>query len=177
MANPQLEDGHTRVANELMDQLGHLRISGNQFRILMVIIRKTYGFHKKMDKIANVQICEATGLGKSVVSRAMAELKEQGIITANGKSIGLQKNWELWKVSKSATSEEVSNSATFEAEVSNPATSEKLAKAQPELAKAGQELAKAGQKVDSPADTQKIKAIVLHQVQRQKVQVSLRYPA
>lgn len=150
MANPQIENGHTRIANELMDQLGHLRISGNQFRILVVIIRKTYGFQKKIDKIANVQICEATGLGKSVVSRAMAELKERGIITASGKSVGIQKDWELWKVSKIATFNEVSNSATFKAKVSKSGNSEKLAKAEPKLAKAEQ-------KVDSCADTQKKK--------------------
>ena len=104
MANPQLENGHTRIANELLEQLMKRHLSPNQWRVLLCIIRKTYGFQKKVDYIANFQIVEATGLHKAVVSRCMKELHQAGLITRQGKYIGFQKNWEEWqKLSISST--------------------------------------------------------------------------
>jgi len=97
MANPQLENGHTRIANELLEQLMKRHLSPNQWRVLLCIIRKTYGFQKKVDYIANFQIVEATGLRKAMVSRCMKELHQAGLITRQGKYIGFQKNWEEWQ--------------------------------------------------------------------------------
>ena len=112
MASPQLEDGHTQIANELLESLMRVHLSPNQWQILICIIRKTYGFRKKVDYIANSQIQTATGLGKSVVSRALAELKTRGIIVRNGKVSGIQKDWEKWKVISPANSvAKVSNTA------------------------------------------------------------------
>ena len=102
MANPQLEDGHTRIANEILDNIAKMYLPPNQWQVLMVVIRRTYGFQKKVDRIANSQIAEATGLVKSTISRALRGLSERGLITRNGRSIGLQKDWEKWKVSNSA---------------------------------------------------------------------------
>ena len=104
MANPQLEDGHTRIANELLEQLMKRHLSPNQWRVLLCIIRKTYGFQKKVDYIANFQIVEATGLCKAMVSRCVKELHQAGLITRQGKYIGFQKNWGEWqKLSISST--------------------------------------------------------------------------
>src|SRR3990167_9144794 len=46
---PQLEDGYIRIANEIVDKLISYRISGEEWQILLVVLRKTYGFHKKED--------------------------------------------------------------------------------------------------------------------------------
>ena len=94
MANPQLENGHTRIANELLGHLMMIHLSANQWQVLLCIIRKTYGFQRKVDKIANSQIMLATGLGESVVSRALKRLQETNIIIRKGKTLGLQKDWE-----------------------------------------------------------------------------------
>ena len=67
MAKPQPENGHTRIANEILEHLMRTHLSSNQWQVLLCIIRKTYGFQKKVDYIANKQIGEATGLGKQVV--------------------------------------------------------------------------------------------------------------
>ena len=109
MANPQLEDGYTRIANEIIEALMRIYLPGNQWQVLLCIIRKTYGFRKKVDLIANYQIVEATGLPKSTVSRALRRLEQQGLINRSGKSIGFQKDWEQWMVGRIANSEKLSD--------------------------------------------------------------------
>ena len=138
MANPQLEDGHTRIANEILDNMARIYLPPNQWQVLVVVIRRTYGFQKKVDWIANCQIVEATGLVKSTVSRALHRLEERGLITRNGKNIGFQKDWEQWKVS-------------------NAANCEKLAIRKQKLADRKPELAILPTKVSSPRVTQKKK--------------------
>ncbi len=97
MAAPQLENGHTQIANEILEHLIKLHLPPNQWQVLLCIIRKTYGFHKKVDYIANSQIVEATGLCKAVVSRSLKRLEEMIIIIRNGKRIGFQKDWGKWQ--------------------------------------------------------------------------------
>ena len=97
MAKPQLEDGHTRIANEILEQLVKTHLSSNQWQVLICIIRKTYGYQKKVDYIANSQICDATGLGKSVVSRVLRSLEDMQLISRQSKYIGFKKDWERWQ--------------------------------------------------------------------------------
>ena len=96
MANPQLEHGYTQIANEIIEHLMKLHLSSNQWQVLLCIIRKTYGFQKKVDFIANSQIVEATALCKSVVSRSLRVLLSINVIERKGKFIGFQKDWEIW---------------------------------------------------------------------------------
>ena len=98
MANPQLEDGYTSIANEILERLALIKISPADWRVLVTIIRRTYGFHKKVDWIANFQIVKSTGLCKAVVSRSLARLKKNNLILRNGKTIGFQKDWEKWRM-------------------------------------------------------------------------------
>ena len=159
MANPQLEDGHTQIANEILEQLMRTYLPANQWQVLLCIIRKTYGFKKKVDWIANCQIVEATGLVKSTVSRALRSLEQQGLIMRNKKSIGFQKDWEQWKVSKAANNE---------AKVSRTANNEKLADRKLKLAEQSTGLAEQSTKVSSPRVTQKKKETITKETIQKK---------
>jgi len=97
VANPQTEDGFTQIANELLEHLYKMHLSPNQWQVLLCILRKTYGFHKKVDYIANSQIATATGLCKAVVSRCLHNLNDMNIIIREGRRIGFQKDWEKWE--------------------------------------------------------------------------------
>lgn len=105
MAKPQIENGYTKIANELLDNLAQITLSANEWQVLLCIIRKTYGFQKKIDKIASTQITEYTGLDKYVVSKVLGKLSDKNIIIKQGKKLGVQKDWELWKLSKQTTYE------------------------------------------------------------------------
>ena len=104
MADVQLENGYTQIANELIDQFQKIKLSGNQWNILMVIIRQTYGYNHKEWEISNKYISEVTGIHRCHVSRELSTLQDYGLITievTNGKRVlKINKDYEHWDFSK-----------------------------------------------------------------------------
>jgi len=43
MASPQRENGYTGVANEILEALARVQMSGHEWRIVMALFRETYG--------------------------------------------------------------------------------------------------------------------------------------
>lgn len=70
MADPQLENGYTRIANDILEALCRVRVPGEVRQIFDVILRKTYGFNKKADRISLSQFVLATGMKKPSIIRA-----------------------------------------------------------------------------------------------------------
>jgi phage replication O-like protein O len=96
MANPQCEDGYTRIANEILDKLCCFRIPGEVRLIVDCIIRKTYGFNKKNDWVGNKQMIEMTGLKKGNVSRALSEAITHKVVIKSDNKLCLNKNFDEW---------------------------------------------------------------------------------
>ncbi len=100
MARPQIEDGHTNITNEIMDALMRTNFTGHERRLLDCILRKTYGWNKKLDRISYSQFAEATGIDRRHIGRALSLLKRRRIIICVGQGYsleyGLQKDYELW---------------------------------------------------------------------------------
>jgi len=67
---PQKENGYTPIANEIMDALCSHRISGEERQLLDCIIRKTYGWNKKVDEISLSQFMKMTGMYKTSHSKS-----------------------------------------------------------------------------------------------------------
>lgn len=80
MANPQTENGFTRIANELLAALASIRIPGEAMQVLLVIVRKTYGFNKSADAIPLSQFTKATGISRQNVQRAIKKLLDMNLI-------------------------------------------------------------------------------------------------
>lgn len=98
MARPQLEDGYTKVANELLEAIARIKLCAYETKVLIFVIRKTYGWNKKTDWIALSQITENTNILKPNVSRTLRKLEFRNIIIrGNHRHIGLQKDYEKWK--------------------------------------------------------------------------------
>jgi phage replication O-like protein O len=101
MASPQKENGYTPISNEILEALSKTRINTDAWRILLVVIRKTYGFKKKQDKISLSQFVLATQLKKSVVCRGLNRLQSMNIIIriANDDCTIYQfnKDFDTWK--------------------------------------------------------------------------------
>jgi len=169
MAKPQLEDGHTRIANEILEHLIKMHLSPNQWQVLLCIIRKTYGFQKKVDYIANFQIVEATGLCKAVVSRTLHSLNDMKLIDRKGKYIGFQKDWEQWqKLAVLSTVQELAEQSTLSSKLAEQSTNKSLQNSQPELAVLSTELAISSTKVSSPRVTQKKKETIQKKLYKRK---------
>jgi len=71
---------HTQTPNELFDEwLPKLGLA--ELKVLMVIIRKTFGWHKIRDRISLSQLETLTGLERTHISKATKSLIEKGLIT------------------------------------------------------------------------------------------------
>src|SRR5688572_2274410 len=55
MANPQKENGNTQIANEVLEKLISSGLNGTEMSLCFMVIRKTWGWHKKDDKISLTQ--------------------------------------------------------------------------------------------------------------------------
>ncbi len=96
-ASPQIENGFTRIANEIAEALMRTNISAYQGRVLWAIWRDTYGYQKKQDWISNSQLVEMTGLKKSHVSRTLSELFTRNMVTRIGNKIAFNKDYQGWR--------------------------------------------------------------------------------
>ena len=108
MANPQKEDGHVDIANEIVEVLAKTYLSSYESQVLWAIFRKTYGWHKKGDWIANTQISKMTGIAESHISSTIKRLIQRKIIIRVDKKLSFQKDYEKWeKLPKQVTSEKL----------------------------------------------------------------------
>ena len=108
MANPQTENGHTSISDELLDAIIAIRLSGEESQCFWLIVRKTYGWKKKEDWISLSQFVKATGINKGNVGRALRKLLAKNMVVKKdyryGVSYGIQKNYKKWKpLSKKTT--------------------------------------------------------------------------
>jgi phage replication O-like protein O len=85
--SPQLGDGYTRIANEILEALAHTDLTGSESRCIFFLWRKTYGWidkkgqSKKEDTIAYSQWADGTGLDRRCLIRILDGLAEKHILT------------------------------------------------------------------------------------------------
>ena len=80
MASPQKENGYTPIANELLEAICRFPFSGSQLRIVLFLMRKTYGWSKKWDNISCSQFAIGTGLNPRTVKRELKKLESMNVI-------------------------------------------------------------------------------------------------
>ena len=100
MKSPQLSNGYTPIANELLEHLISYKFTQNDYKVLLAIIRKTYGYHKKIDAIGNSQLAVMTGLQRTHVARSIRSLIAQNVLICDDSeyknSIGINKHYQTW---------------------------------------------------------------------------------
>ena len=102
MASPQKEKGYVPIANELLDAICKADLSKRELKVLLCIIRFTYGYNKKQSLLSLKQIQEYTGIFKPHISSTIAELQRKNIIVYEGNSytqprtFEIQKDYEKW---------------------------------------------------------------------------------
>lgn len=105
------DDGYTRIANELLEAVMSADLTARQLKVVLAIIRKTYGFGKKLDRITNTQIALMTGIHHTHVCTAKNEMIAMNIFTSQGNTIGVNKVVSEWNFSISQASETLAKSA------------------------------------------------------------------
>ena len=100
--NPDVRDGHIDIANEMAEAFAKNRISGEEWQVLWVIIRHTWGWHKSWDKISLKQFSKETGIKKPNVLRALQKLITKNIIikkdNKNPYSWHVNSHYDTWKL-------------------------------------------------------------------------------
>ncbi|HGE8334246.1 TPA: replication protein [Serratia marcescens] len=95
-----IDDGYTRIANELLEAIAGADLTARQLKLMMAYIRKTYGFNKRADRIADEQIASITGLSRQNVNKAKKELLSMNCLFMEGSQIGVNKEVSAWRFSK-----------------------------------------------------------------------------
>jgi len=105
------DDGYTRIANELIDELLAADLTVRQMKVALAVIRKTYGFNKKHDRITNTQIASMTGIHFTHISTVKNELLDKHVLVMTGREIGLNKVISEWEINISQNSKTLAKSA------------------------------------------------------------------
>lgn len=111
MENPQAENGHIDIANEIADQFCHLHLSGNEWMVLWVVLRKTWGWHKKEDMVSLTQFQKLTGLSRWRVNESIKQLVTKRILVKDKRKFvnnyGFNKLYSQWNSHQNVTSHDI----------------------------------------------------------------------
>ena len=104
MASPQKENGYTSIANELLEQIYRRRFSASQLKILLLVIRFTYGFNRRTATLSNTFIAAGIGMHEITVSKEVGTLLRDNVLKLhkkptfhNSRVIGINKDYESWR--------------------------------------------------------------------------------
>lgn len=107
MSGVQTENGYTRIANELLEQISKFKFNGTEFRIIMVVWRYTYGFNRKSHPLSTSFISEAVGIENSRVRKVLKKLIDTDVIQVleeatfnESRVLTFNKNYKKWGVEK-----------------------------------------------------------------------------
>lgn len=102
MKSPQMENGWTGIANELLEAIIHAHFTSRQYAVILAVIRKTYGVKKrKMAAISLTDISQMADISPANASRTVNELISMNVIQVHGmerqtRIIGINKNYDEW---------------------------------------------------------------------------------
>lgn len=94
----ELEDGYAKLSNTLLDAYSGADLTKRQFKVLLAILRKTYGWNKAMDRISDSQLSDITKLPVKRCNEAKLELVRMGLIKQQGGMFGPNKNIDEWLI-------------------------------------------------------------------------------
>ncbi len=104
MANPQIEEGYTKIANELLMALTRSNLQGSEFMICLAVLSKTYGWNKKHDQISLSQFQKLTGMYKGRCIRAIKHLVSYSVLgstvgnTTTSSTYWIIKDYDKWNI-------------------------------------------------------------------------------
>jgi len=97
----KLENGYTRIANELLEALARCHFTAAQLRIIIIIARLTYGYKKRAAPISTRKIAEACQLKPWLVRYSVSVLISKNVLfRENGQrgEIGINNHVDQWQI-------------------------------------------------------------------------------
>ncbi|WP_407044168.1 replication protein [Cronobacter dublinensis] len=116
------------MANELLEAVIAADLTARQLKVVLAVMRKTYGFGRVLDRISNVQIAEETGIHHTHICKAKNELIAMNVLVSSGNQLGINKVVSDWKTGISQNSKTLAKTANKSlAESANTTSNERLA--------------------------------------------------
>ena len=101
-SSPQLENGHTRIANELLEAIIKCNFSATELDIVWFIVRNTYGWNRKEAIISYGTMAKGIDGDIRYVKRMVNRLIRNRVIFKakidNQNLFGLNKNYKSWRL-------------------------------------------------------------------------------
>ncbi|MGE8078120.1 replication protein [Peribacillus loiseleuriae] len=101
------QNSFTKVDNSLLEGIQKYKFTTNQLKIIMVVWRYTFGFHRKAHELSLSFFEEATYLDRKSVSRSLKSLKENKVLIEiqrskgnKGAMLAINTNLNQWTVDK-----------------------------------------------------------------------------
>ncbi len=94
--SPQLNNGYTRLANELLEALIRQKLHSREWTVIMVVARHTYGYQRKTHCITGGTIATMTGISPNHAREVVAGLLTKKILHRINGCLGLQTDYSLW---------------------------------------------------------------------------------
>jgi phage replication O-like protein O len=104
MANPQVENGHLKIANEIWEHIITSGMTASELPIAMAVLRKTWGWNKKQEEISLSEFQEITKQPERTIAHSLKNLIAKNILKktpgggrGNSSKWSFNKDWETWK--------------------------------------------------------------------------------
>lgn len=131
MTSPQVEDGYTRIANELLDAILRYPFTKRELNIVLAVVRKTYGYNKKSDDMTLTQLADLTSIDLANVSRTVASLVDKNVLLKQqgryGYVLGINKKYNSWTPCQNGNLAKTARTPCQNGKVSLPKEQEDLA--------------------------------------------------
>lgn len=98
---PQVEDGYTRIANDLLEQVMAAPFTLRELRVVMAVVRLTYGWNRKQARVTGGLLAKLTGLPDTIAAKVLSGLIAKNVVLRHGGSrspISLNKHAEEWRL-------------------------------------------------------------------------------
>lgn len=91
------KEGYTQIPNKILEALAKTKLSPYESKYVFALLRKTYGYHKYEDYIANSQFAKLTEILRQHICRTEIKLLGRKIIICVGNKIGINNSFNQWQ--------------------------------------------------------------------------------
>ncbi len=104
MASPQTENGYTPIANELLEAIYSQEFNATQLKIILMMMRYTYGFSRKSHQLSVSFLSKGINLSSRFITSELNNLISRNIVIVikdrigtRSRVMGINKNYKDWQ--------------------------------------------------------------------------------
>ena len=99
------EAAYTKFPNHLLESLLQARLSLNELKIFLIVMRLTYGFHVESEALSVGTIAKYLGSDKGTVSKTVKKMLSKNILREGqkadiitGRELSIEQDTSLWQI-------------------------------------------------------------------------------